>query len=1568
MKIAKDRDINPQLLDSLRSRKEEIISFLQVEASKLPAGPNGFSKLKPIERKSGDKLPLSYAQERLWFIDQFEGSVQYHQPSVLRIHDELKPEFIEAALKDLVDRHEVLRTIIHAEDGSPYQEARSAEDWKMDYTRMKDGDQINDLKTKIRSIIDVPFDLSSDYMFRAHLIECGPKDFILIMVTHHIASDGWSKSILIKDLMTFYEARLKDEPCALERLSLQYSDYASWERQNIAGNFLASQLNWWEKQLSGIEALELPLDFPRPAVQSTKGDYFGFQISKNLANKIKDFTQKSNVTLFMTILTAFQTLLYRYSGQKNVAIGTPLANRNQQEIEKLVGFFINTMALRTAMDGQLGFSDLVQRMKKSVLASFNHQEVPFAKIVERVEKERSVSRSPVFQAMFSMQNTPEVAKLELGGLQISSQSSGYSSSPYDLSLLATEGAEGIYFVFEYCTDLFHRDTIERMAEHFQMILENVIAYPDRSVDDILMSGKKERQQLLIDFNATAIPYPGKGNFLKAFEEQALQTPLKTAVTFEGKQYTYQQINQMANQLSHYFLEHYQVKREDKVGLKLDRNEWMIIGILAILKAGGAYVPIDPNYPAKRIDFIVQDSKCKLIVDAKELEQFKKERRTKSTENPNIDLLDHQLAYIIYTSGSTGQPKGVMIEHQSLYDYINTFKFHFSLTKEDVVMQQSSISFDISVEEIFPILSTGGTLVIAKETNELESLFAECEQQQVTILSTTPYVLDYLNEVYENYDFSFKALISGGDILKGKYITELYKIFTIYNTYGPTESTVCATYHQVDQLRHSLPIGKAISNRSIYILHPNSNNIQPLGIIGEICIGGVGLSRGYLNQPELTAEKFIRNPFSKNKNTKLYRTGDLGRYLPDGSIEFIGRKDDQIKIRGYRVEIGEIEAALHNCDAIRQCAVVLKSDQDGNKALVAYVAVEDWYKKQVVKEALTEKLPDYMVPAIMIKVDEVPLTSNGKIDKKALPEVNISTLLNKEYVAPRNEVEKQLATIWNKLLKVEQVGMKDDFFELGGHSLMAMRLIASIRKQLKKDLNVKDVFMHPTIESLAEFLHKKEKSITANVITVEERPEKIPLSYTQEHLWFIDQYQGSVQYHQTLALRLKDELDRESLEKAFVDLIERHEVLRTVFTKENGQPYQALIPSENWTLGNWEGPSFQDENDVEAFVQKKIQEPFDLTTDYMLKAHLIKCGEQDHLLVMIIHHIASDGWSHSILFRDLNELFNARLANKKPNLQPIPIQYADYAIWERNHLNTEQLEEKLNWWDKNLQGFTLLELPTDFPRPAIQSTKGNKIGFQIDKATVDQLKAITKDSGATLFMTLLTCLKILLYRYTGQKDICIGTPLANRDYKELENLIGFFINTLTLRSHLGEETNFTDLLKQVKENTLAAFNHKEVPFSKIVDRVVKDRSTSHSPIFQVQFGMQNRVEDSPIELGATEVDGEHIVQSTSLMDLTFSANENPNGLFLLIEYCTDLFTEETIRRMGNHFQILLQSVINDPKACIERLNILSEQEQHQLIVDFNHSSKDFSHRSQTVVGLFEEQVTQRPNDLAVLFND
>ena len=1125
LKIAKNKEIDPQLLERLRSKKDAIRDFLQQEASNSKAV---FGKLKPIESKDTDKMLLSYAQERLWFIDQFEGSTQYHQPSILRIENELNPVLIEAAIKDLIGRHDVLRTVIHSKDGVAYQKVKSVDKWKMEFSEMKIGDQPIELKKRIRSIVDSPFDLSSDYMLRAHLIQCGVKEYILVMVTHHIASDGWSKSILIKDLMSFYDARVNGEPSVLEELPLQYSDYASWERENISGEFLENQLDWWENQLSGIEPLELPLDYPRPAIQTTKGDYFSFQINKNLADKLKDFSLKSNATIFMTILAAFNTLLYRYSGQKNIAIGTPLANRNQQDVEKIVGFFINTLALHTEINGALGFSDLVKKIKKSVLASFNHQQIPFAKIVERVEKERSASRSPIFQTMFSLQNIPDAPQLKLGGLQISNQSSGYTSSPYDLTLLATEGSEGMLFVFEYATDLFSKETIERMGAHFHMILENVMSNPDRSIDDILMSDTKERQELLIEFNTTNTPIPKQRTFVNEFEEQARQNPNKIAIVFDEIEYSYQQVNQLANQLSHYLLQKYNLVKEDKVSIKLERSEWMIISILAILKSGAAYVPVDPTYPEKRIDFITKDSGCKLMLDEKELSIFQAKQKEYDLKNPNINILDNQLAYVIYTSGSTGQPKGVMIEHQSLFDYTNTFKNYFSLTEKDVVLQQSSISFDISVEEIFPILSSGGTLVIAKNTNEPEILFAECEKQKITILSTTPYVLDYLNQVYKNYNFSFKTIISGGDILKGKYISELYKDFDIYNTYGPTESTVCATYHKVDELRYNIPIGKAISNRSIYILHPQSNNFQPLGIVGEICIGGIGLSRGYLNRPKLTEEKFIDNPFNKKNNTKLYRTGDLGRYLPDGSIEFMGRKDDQIKIRGYRIEIGEVEAALHSCDAILQCAVIVKNDLDENKALVGYVVVEDWYKKKAVKDALLEKLPDYMVPSILIKIDEIPLTSNGKINKKALPEVNISDLINKEYVAPRNEIEKQLSSIWSKLLKVDRIGMKDDFFELGGHSLLAMRLIASVRKVLKKDLRVKDVFTNSNIESLAEFLFKHKTSVTPNTIIVEERPERIPLSYAQEHLWFIDQYQGSTQYHQSLALSLKNELNIDCL--------------------------------------------------------------------------------------------------------------------------------------------------------------------------------------------------------------------------------------------------------------------------------------------------------------------------------------------------------------------------------------------------------------------------------------------------------
>ena len=1070
-----------------------------------------------------------------------------------------------------------------------------------------------------------------------------------------------------------------------------------------------------------------------------------------------------------------------------------------------------------------------------------------------------------------------------------------------------------------------------------------------------------REELIEQFNETASAYPKDKSIVDLFEEQAINSPDATAVIFEGQKISYKALNERSNQLARY-LKKQGVKAETLVLVCVERSAEMLIGILGILKAGGTYVPVDPDYPQDRITYMLQDTGAKLILSSRksrskisesatvkviELDGDWKQIAKEQNSNPETSIRPNQLAYVIYTSGSTGRPKGVMIEHQNANAFIAWCKDEFADSKFDIVYATTSICFDLSIFELFYPLSIGKPVRILENGLAIPNYLTE---DTSVLINTVPSVVESL--LNEKTDLSRVSVINmAGEPIPARVSERLDTLNTeVRNLYGPTEDTTYSTRYRLQQGKPVL-IGTPISNTGIYILN-NDKELSPIGVSGEICIGGAGTARGYLNQPELTAEKFIKDPFSTNPKARLYRTGDLGRWLADGNIEYHGRIDEQVKIRGYRIELGEIESVLNQNETISQGVVLAKEDKQGTKRLVGYVVTSQTaFDKQAIQAWLNEKLPEYMVPAIWVELDSIPLTPNGKVDKKALPDPEL-TDLSAAYVAPGNETEQALADIWQELLHIEQIGINNNFFELGGHSLLAMRVVSAVRKELDVEISIRDLFVHPTIAGLGAYLDEQHKGTLLPAIIKTERPAHIPLSFSQERLWFIDQLEGTVQYHIPAVLRLKGELNQEALQNTLQAIISRHEVLRTVIGEHNGQGYQQIIPATGWSL------TVEDKTDdtvIEPYIAQLISKPFDLSADYMLRAELIETGQEEHVLVVTTHHIASDGWSTSILVKEVMELYTAHTSGHTAQLPDLPIQYADYAIWQREYLQGEVLEAKLDYWKTKLANTAPLQLPADHSRPAVQSSKGAAYSFKIDAGLSAQLQTLSQGHGATLYMTLLAAFNVLLYRYSGQEDICVGTPIAGRSQQELEGLIGFFINTLALRSKLSAEMTFSKLLSEVKDTTLEAYGHQEVPFEKIVDAVVKTRDMSRSPLFQVLFSLQNTPDVPKLELGELQLFTAAQEHTTAKFDIAFLLNENSSGIQGTVEYNTALYEEATIARMAGHYIHLLRSVVAGAEEQIGNLEILAEQERKEL-EQFNETTTEYP-KDKSITALFEQQAAK-----------
>ncbi len=1531
-------------------------------------------------------IPLSFSQERLWFIDRLEGSVQYHTPEVLRLTGEIDIDALSFALQNIIKRHEVLRTVIRENNGIPYQHIKDESSWQLPVINNSQYQDFPDLQQYIDSLINHPFDLSTDDMIRAHLIILNEHEHLLVITIHHIASDGWSISIFLKELVELYDSYIDDRPALMEPLEIQYADYAIWQRQHFQGELLDNKINYWKNKLTDLEPLQLPTDYPRLTTLSTKGALVQSAIDNGLSKELEQLSNKQGSTLYMTLLSAFKVLLCRYSGQHDICVGSPTAGRQQQELEGLIGFFVSTLALRSTVASDISFIEFLQHVKTTTLEAYEHQEAPFEKVVNAVVKKRDLSRTPIFQVMFALQNTPDIPELNLQNLNLSRQDYTHDTSKFDLSFFITETATGLRLSAEYNTDLYKESTITQMIAHFNQLLTTIVKDPHQKIGKLSILTPSEEHQLLVEFNDTDGSYSKDKTVVDLFEEQAKKTPDNIAVVFEKDKLTYNELNKRANQLAHY-LQSKGVRQETLVPICIERSLEMIVGVLAILKTGGVYVPIDPEYPEERINYMIKDTSAPIIltdsqsrkrlqlkqgIEVIEIDNDWSVIDKQSVTNPKVVLSADALLYIIYTSGSTGKPKGVKMPGRSLVNLLNWQQKQFK-NKNRRVLQFASLNFDVSFQDIFSTICLGSSLYLIRAERRIDmvEVVKDIKQYGITHLFIPFIVLKNLAEhILPIYDdtFPLEEIIVAGEQLKlTEDIHALIKKsgIRLINQYGPTETHVVTSYtiNADDELLTLPPIGKPIDNCRLYILD-NSEEPVPIGITGELYIGGVPVANGYLNQPELTAKKFITDKFSKQVGAKLYRTGDLARWMPDGNIEYLGRIDDQVKIRGYRIEPGEIEGVLQECDLVRQGVVLAREDSNGNKRLIGYVVPEREFNKEALKSYLESKLPNYMIPVLWVPIEKFPVTSNGKIDRKALPDPDTDELATDQYVAPGNDLEKKLIKIWRDVLDVKRIGVHDNFFELGGHSLLAVRVVSAMRIKLKIEVAIKDLFLHPTIATIAKHIENNKIIIQLPEIEIQPRPHFIPLSCSQERLWFIDHLEGSSQYHLSLVLRLKGHLNKPALVFAFKSIIDRHEVLRTVIQEEEGEPYQLIKEKDEWQLTIIDGCEYN-EYSLQERIDDLIHQPFLLNKDYTLRAQLISLKEGDHILAITMHHIASDGWSFAILVKELSAFYNFYIEEKKLDLFPLALQYADYAIWQKRYLQGELLHKKINYWREQLQYVAPLQLPTDFPRPPVQSAQGASIAYVVEKELTEQLHLLSQQQGTTLFMTLLATFKVLLHRYSNQEDICIGTAISDRKQREVEELIGFFVNTLAIRSEVNGDESFLHLLQNVRTTILEAYENQEVPFEKVVEVVVKERDMSRNPLFQVMFVWQNTPPVPVTSLGEVQLVKEEIALTKTKFDLTFTITESDNGLQGTIEYRTDLYSKSTIERMAANFNKLLSSIIKNPHQNIGTLSILTEEEEDQLEV-FNDTTAVYP-KNKTIVQFFQEQATRAPGNIAIVSN-
>ncbi|HEX8275797.1 MAG TPA: amino acid adenylation domain-containing protein [Longimicrobiaceae bacterium] len=1544
-------------------------------AGAVPAAPAASAAapdaraLAPVAREGA--LPLSFAQERLWFVEQLRpGGSTYAMASRVRLSGALDAEALRRALEEIVRRHEALRTLFAATDGRPEQVVLPAAALELepeDLSGLPEPERGAELDARVRETALRPYDLENGPLFRVRLLRLAEDEHLLFVGMHHVVSDGWSLGVLFGELAALYGAFARGEESPLPPLPVQYADYAAWQRAWLAGEPLERQLGWWRERLAGApRVLELPADRPRPPVQSGSGALHFFALPAGLSDGLHALARREGATLFMALLAGWQALLGRWAGQDDVLVGTPVAGRTRPELERLIGFFVNTLALRGRLDGEPSFRALLARTRDETLGAFAHQDLPFERLVEELAPERDLARNPLFQVVFSLQSA-ERGTPELPGLRMRVAEEETHTAKFDLTLALTDSAEGISGSLEYATDLFEAATAERMARHLTVLLAGIVAAPDARVSDLTLLDDAERRQVLEEWSGAGDVGGGAEAWAPVHERvlaRAAATPDAVAVVSDGRGVTYAELAARSAGLAER-LRALGAGPETRVALLAARSPELVAGMLAVLRAGAAYLPVDPATPRERVATILADAAVPVVLadaeGAERLEGFGGEVVAIDTPHPPApsptrgegehDGAESEpavagcslfpvpcslsSAYVIYTSGSTGTPKGVVVTHGGLASLVDWHLDAFGVTAADRATQLAGLGFDASVWESWPYLAAGATLHLVddEETRASPEALRDLLLDRGITLAflPTPLAEGMLGLEWPR-DAALRAVLTGGDALRARPAADAP--FALVNNYGPTENTVVATSGAVapDGSGRAPSIGRPIRGVRAYVLDAGLRPV-PAGVPGELCLGGASVARGYLGRPGLTAAAFVPDPLSGEAGARMYRTGDRVRWLAGGELEFLGRMDRQVKVRGFRIEPGEVESALLAHPGVREAAVTVRADAAGAGRLVGYVAPAGGVAGEALRAHLAARLPEYMVPSTLVFLDALPLTPSGKTDRAALPAPEMAA--EGGFAAPRNPAEEVLADVWGALLGRERVGARDNFFALGGHSLLATQVISRVRQLFGVELPLRALFEAPTVERLAARIERARgegESADAVPLRPADRSAPIPASFAQERLWFLEQMRpGEATYAIPAALRMTGPLEVEALRRALEEIVRRHEALRTVFARSGGRPVQVVRPAGRLELPVEELAAGGDADAaLRARMREDAQRLFDLEEGPLFRVALLRLGADEHALLLSMHHIVSDGWSMGVLLRELAALYAAFVDGGPSPLAPLPVQYADFAAWQRAWLRGEALERQVAFWRERLAGApAVLEVPTDHPRPAVQGSRGAVHSFTIPRGEADAARALGRREGVTLFMTLVSAWALLLSRYSGAEDLVVGVPTAGRTRRELEELIGFFVNALPLRAELAGDPTTGELLARTREAVLAGYAHQDVPFEKLVEELRVERSLAHSPIFQVMFTLM----DAPLtvpELPGIAMRAMEGQTGTAKFDLTLGVMNAEHGLVAELEYATDLFDGASAARMGERFRLLLEGMTADPARPVSGISMLAEHEREQVL--------------------------------------
>lgn len=1580
------KGVSQELLAEIRTRKEEIVLFLKERTAQKEE-----SEPIPLVAPSSD-YPLSNAQKRIWVLSQFEGgNSAYNIVASLYLKGKVHPENLQQAFIKCIQRHESLRTTFYLSNDEPRQLIHKSFNFKIRETDISHlPNQQSLLKDAEKKASAYSFNLNEPLLIDVQLIKISAEEYAMIFSIHHIISDGWSIGVLVQELMANYRQICLGDNDELPDLRIQYKDFTNWLQEKNSGDFgERASAFWGGKHLGKIEPIQLPYDNPREKIPSFKGAVGKFYLKPGLYESLENTSKREQSTVFNVLRAALSILLHKLSSQDKIVFGTPIAGRSHHELSDQIGLYVNTLCLVSDFEPELTFSEYLLKLSQDSMETFKYQDYPFDLVLENEQLVRDPSRNPIFDVLMVVQNTAigdgsinlrdqhgfVMEQLDSYLYQNKTTLKEGVSAKLDLTFNFSFDEKKHYYVeIEYATALFKSQTIEKLYSEFEYILSQITTQNDVLLKSIQVVNPNQLKHILEGLNKPINPI-GKNAITELFQDSLIRCSDKTAIVFEDRSMTYRYLDELSDAIASGLAD----SSDHFIGLFVSRNELTPALITGILKAGKAYVPIDVNYPIDRVSYIIEDSGLGTIISDKvnvtRLPENYKGKRLLTDElakveapgkisTSNIQISNDQVAYLIYTSGSTGRPKGVQITHKNAIAFLQWAEHEFESTPYSTMFAATSYCFDLSVFEMFLPIIQGKTIRILQSASEI---LPNLHRDKDVFINTVPSVIRELIEQGADLS-SVKAINMAGEPAPKIFKSQLdYNTIEIRNLYGPSEDTTYSTvYRFVDDHTREIPIGIPVGDTQLYILDPY-NNMMPVGTIGEVCLSGASVALGYLNKPELTQDRFVENPFIPGQ--MMYKTGDLGKWSDDNQVYYAGRIDDQVKIRGHRIEPGEIQFHIEQFAGITQ-AVVITKILNGDLTLVAYYCSEKPIEQVVIKQELSRVLPTYMIPAYFIELETMPLNANGKVDKKALPEPQLGQkdVLS---VPPVTKEQKELWSLWTVVLNHTDFGITDNFFELGGHSLKATRLKAAIQTTFDRYITLNELFQYTTIESQIHLLSTKNKGEQSVIKPVEKTNLEIyPLSYAQERLWVLTQFdEASQAYNMPAAFEFIGSLQVKTLEQAILLTIDKYESLRTTFREVDGIPKQQIHASDELPFVLQE-IQIEHEEEMNKAILDHWNQVFDLENGPLISCVLLTCDKRK-LLSFNMHHMVSDGWSVGVLFGNVMEFYTQLSKTGTMTFEPLEVQYKDFAVWQRNEITHEIVEQHLGYWKDTVfaDGVTPIELPYDFPRPAIKTYNGavRKVAYSTD--LTQKLKLLSLESGASLYMLLISSINVLLKKLANQDEICVGTTVSGRENSQMLDQIGFFVNTLALKNTVSGTQSYSDVVQQVRTSVLNAFDHQQFPFEMLVEALQPTRDMSRSPLFDVMVMLQNfSVEKQHLQftdnLSFERVD---LSRSFTKYDLTYSFYEDGDVLALELEYNTDLFLPETIDRFLNGLERILQTSVDNPTTLVKDFSLNDLVTAETIYSRLNKTTIDFPKQA-TIVSRFTEIAQQFPGKSALKVGD